>query len=172
MGGGSNHPLSRARPEFKQKVFMAKAHSGCFEGILREFHGIFIGTRKRGHYERGFFTGGISRISRISKVSRISRNVRILLCIPQSRGSLESLESFGILQNLWKMDFSEKTPFPKGPFFRTRFQGVFKVFFPMPFPGVPFRPFQHRSAATSQKSLNSRRLWLFPGPLTFPGVPS
>ena len=32
-----------------------------------------IGTGKKGHYERGLFTGGISRISRISKFSRISR---------------------------------------------------------------------------------------------------
>ena len=26
---------------------------------------------------------------------------------------------FSLLKNLWKMDFSEKTPFPKDPFFRT-----------------------------------------------------
>ena len=30
--------------------------------------------RKRGHYERGLFTGRISRISRISKISGLSRN--------------------------------------------------------------------------------------------------
>ena len=32
-----------------------------------------LGTRKRGHYERGLFTGGISRSSKISRFSRISR---------------------------------------------------------------------------------------------------
>ena len=31
-----------------------------------------VGTGKRGHYERGLFTGGISRISKISNFSRIS----------------------------------------------------------------------------------------------------
>ena len=31
-----------------------------------------IGTRKRGHYERGLFAGGSSRSSRFSKFSRIS----------------------------------------------------------------------------------------------------
>ena len=61
------------------------------------------GPQGRGHYERGLFTGGISRES--------LENGWILLCFPQSRGSLESLE----------MGFSEKTPFPKDPFFfRTR----------------------------------------------------
>ena len=33
----------------------------------------WIGTGKRGHYERGLFAGEISRISKISKFSRISR---------------------------------------------------------------------------------------------------
>ena len=32
-----------------------------------------LGTRKRGHYESGLFTGGISRISTISRFSGISR---------------------------------------------------------------------------------------------------
>ena len=42
---------------------------------------------------------------------------RILLCFPQSGGSLESLKS---------LDFSEKTPFPKDPFSRTRKGNDFK----------------------------------------------
>ena len=46
-------------------------------------------------------------------------NGQILLCFPQSGGSLESLESLNSLESL-EMDFSEKTPFPKDPFFRTR----------------------------------------------------
>ena len=56
-----------------------------------------FGTGKKGHYERGLFTGGISRISKISK---FSRNGRILLCFPQSGGSLESLESLNSLESL------------------------------------------------------------------------
>ena len=35
--------------------------------------GRIVGTGKRGHYERGLFTGGISRISKISRFSRICR---------------------------------------------------------------------------------------------------
>ena len=41
---------------------------------------------------------------------------RILLCFPQSGGSLDSLNSLNSLEN----GLSEKTPFPKDPFFRTR----------------------------------------------------
>ena len=47
-----------------------------------------IRNGKGGHYERGLFTGGISRIS---KVFRILQNGRILRCFPKSGGSLESL---------------------------------------------------------------------------------
>ena len=32
-----------------------------------------VGTGRRGHYERGLFNGGISRLSKISRFSRISR---------------------------------------------------------------------------------------------------
>ena len=38
-----------------------------------KFYKKYIRAGKRGHYERGLFTGGISRISKISKFSRISR---------------------------------------------------------------------------------------------------
>ena len=34
---------------------------------------MYLGTGKRGHFERGLFTGGISRISKISRFSRIPR---------------------------------------------------------------------------------------------------
>ena len=37
-----------------------------------DLHWVF-GTGKRGHYERGLFTGGISRISKVSRFSRISK---------------------------------------------------------------------------------------------------
>ena len=75
-----------------------------------------IGTGKRGHYERGLFIGGISRISKISIFSRISRKwsdspfFSTVWRFSTISNSLESLE----------MDFSEKTPFPKDPFFRSR----------------------------------------------------
>ena len=76
-----------------------------------------LGTGGRGHYERGLFTGGISRIFIKSLDSLESlENGRIFLCFPQSGGSLKSLNSLESLENR----LSEKTPFPKDPFFRTR----------------------------------------------------
>ena len=60
--------------------------------------------RKRGHYERGLFSGGISRISKESLDSLESPesldNGRILLCFPESGGSLETLESLNSLESL------------------------------------------------------------------------
>ena len=47
--------------------------------------------QKRGHYERGLFAGGISRISKTSQFSRISRKWSDSLLFPHSGGSLESL---------------------------------------------------------------------------------
>ena len=49
-----------------------------FRRKLRQLHSgnrwcLPFGNGKGGHYERGLFTGGISRISNISKLSRISR---------------------------------------------------------------------------------------------------
>ena len=57
---------------------------------------------KKGNCEKGLSTRGISTISNISRFSRISENGRILLCFPQSGGSLESinfLNSLGSLEN-------------------------------------------------------------------------
>ena len=60
--------------------------------------------------ERGLFTGGISKISKFSRTWMGSP------LFPQSESSLKSLESLNALENA----FSEKAPFPKDPFFRTR----------------------------------------------------
>ena len=70
---------------------------GGFQKLGRD-----IGTGKRGHYERGLFTGEISRKSKISKFSRISRKWSDPLCFPQSGGSLETLESLNSLESLEK----------------------------------------------------------------------
>ena len=51
-----------------------------------------IGTGQRGHYERGLFTGEISRTSRISRVSRISRKWSDSPLFSTVWGSLKSLE--------------------------------------------------------------------------------
>ena len=70
-----------------------------------------FGTGKRGHHERGLFTGGISRIS---KFSRISRKWSDSPSFPQCGGSLESLNSLESLENglFWKDPFSKRPLFP------------------------------------------------------------
>ena len=76
------HPLSRSFARLSPKRW----------GTLKHFCSVDVGTGKRGHYERGLFTGGISKISRISRklsdsplfstvwgfsiISRFSRNSR------------------------------------------------------------------------------------------------
>ena len=67
----------------------------------------FFETGKRGHYERGLFTGGNSRISKISRKWSDSH------LFPQSRGSLESLKSLESLEHglFWKDPFSKRPLF-------------------------------------------------------------
>ena len=74
--------------------------------------------RKRGHYERGLFTGGISRISKISKFSRTSREWSDSAVFSRVWGLSRIFTKFSRISNKW--DFSEKTPFPEDPFSRTR----------------------------------------------------
>ena len=53
-------------------------HSLFIEDLRRSFAPSLttsLETGKRGHYERGLFTGGISRISRVYRISRISRKL-------------------------------------------------------------------------------------------------
>ena len=49
----------------------------------------FVGAGKRGHYERGLFTGGSSRIS--NSLESVE-NGRIFLCFPQSGGQNAALQ--------------------------------------------------------------------------------
>ena len=64
---------------------------------------------KGGHYERGLFNGGLSRISQIANSLESLENGRSILCFMGSRKSLKSL-------NPLEMALSEKTPFSKNPF--------------------------------------------------------
>ena len=66
--------------------------------------------------EKGVITKGV--LSLAESLESLE-NGRILLCFPQSGGSLETLESLNSLESL-ENGRSEKTPFPKDPFFRTR----------------------------------------------------
>ena len=80
-----------------------------------------LGTGKRGHYERGLFTGGISGISRISKFSRISRKWSDSpLFSTMWGGSLETLESLESSRISRKWTFLKRPLFQKTPFSRTR----------------------------------------------------
>ena len=73
-----------------------------------------LGTRTRGHYERGLSP---RESLKSLKSLEFPENGRNLLSFAQSEGSLEALESLNSLQN---SDFSEKTLFPKDSFSRTR----------------------------------------------------
>ena len=52
----------------------------------------YVGTGTRGHYERGLFTGGISRISKSLNSLESLENGRLLLYFEESGRSLKSLE--------------------------------------------------------------------------------
>ena len=82
--------------------------------FLGLFERTVAGTGQRGHCERGLFAGEIFRISKISKFPRISRK--------WSESPFFSTQSGGSLETLEQMDFSQKTPFPKDPLFRTRYR--------------------------------------------------
>ena len=58
-----------ANPTSKGNFLGGKRLPTTFHGFPR----LFIGTGKRGHYERGLFAWRVSRISKISRFSRISR---------------------------------------------------------------------------------------------------
>ena len=62
-----------------RRTYKLPGEKSCFKTLpsfcrISTVNTFIIGTGKRGHYERGLFAGGISRISEISKFSRISRN--------------------------------------------------------------------------------------------------
>ena len=72
------------------------------------------GTGKRGHYERGLFTG---EISRISKFSRISRRWLDSPCFPRVWG-FSSISRISKISRNWT--FLKRPLFQKTPFFRNR----------------------------------------------------
>ena len=86
---------------------------------------ILVGNGKRGHYERGLFAGGISRISRMSKISRISRkwSDSPLFSRVWQFSRISRISKFSRISRKWtflKRPLFQKTPFPKDPFFRSR----------------------------------------------------
>ena len=103
-GGASMTMMKKVLPTFSDGGVAVTENANCPGGkglaaneraiLPLSLIEIIIGTGKRGHYERGLFAGEISRISKISKFSRI------LLCFPQSGGSLDSLESLNSLESL------------------------------------------------------------------------
>ena len=50
------------------------------------------------------------------------------------------------------------------------FQGVFRVFFPMPFPGMPFGPFQKPPDSSSSERASKRKPLASPSEAQFPLV--
>ena len=86
---------------------------------LQQKSGSFRG-RTKGSLRKGVFSleESLESLKSLDSLQSLE-NGRILLYSPQSGGSLESLESLNSQKSL-DMDFSEKTPFPRDAFFRTR----------------------------------------------------
>ena len=104
--------------------------SVCQCPLCPEFCSCYVGTGKRGHYERGFFSGGISKVSKFSKFSRVSRKwsasplfSRVWRFCEISRISKSKLSRTSRNSTFLKRPLFQKTPFPKDPFFRTRLCG-------------------------------------------------
>ena len=81
----------------------------------------FLGTRERGHYERGLFTGGISRISTFSKFSRISRKWQDspLFSTVWGFSKISRISIFSRFSRKWtflKDPLFQKTPFSEPDF--------------------------------------------------------
>ena len=77
-----------------------------------------VRTGKRGHYERGLFTGGISRISKISRFSRFSRKWPDCTLISTVWGfsRISRISNFSRISRKWtflKRPLFQKTPFPE-----------------------------------------------------------
>ena len=105
----------RFRCECGGGIFSSLSSSCCWGPAY-----VILGAGKRGHYEGGLFTGGISRISKISKFSRTSRkwSDSPLFSTVWGFSKISRISKFSRISR--NLDFSEKTPFPKDPFFRTR----------------------------------------------------
>ena len=79
-------------------------------------HQTKLGTGKRVHYERGLFTGGISRISKICKFCRISRNRSDspLFSTVWGFSKISRISRFSRISRKWtflKRPLFQKTPF-------------------------------------------------------------
>ena len=84
----------------------------------------FFGTGKRGHYERGLFTGRISRISKISRFSRISRKWSDSPLFSRVWGfsRISRISKFSRISRKWaflKRPLFQKTPFSEPDFYST-----------------------------------------------------
>ena len=111
--GGSHTSPERLEPRRTSQNFSELPHK-----FLSDFPGTSSTVdrkRKRGYYERGHFTGGISRISKFSRIS--GKWSHSYFCFPHSGGSLKSLDSLNSwdsrepLENgrFWKDPFSKKS---------------------------------------------------------------
>ena len=114
----------------------------CFE-TPETVSRLFLGTGKRGHYERGLFAGEISRISKISKFSSISRKWSESPFFSTGWGFSRNsrISKFSRISRKWT--FLKRPPFPKDPFFRTRVSDAFWT----PGPEGPGKLFGVRSFA-------------------------
>ena len=98
-------------------------HRPCEPLKLSSTCNSFLGTGKRGHYERGLFTGGLFRfrISKVSKSSRISRKWLASPLFSTVRGfsKISRISKFSRISRNWtflKRPLFQKTPFSEPDF--------------------------------------------------------
>ena len=109
----------RTDAKFDQKV---NANFGT------EFLKLLLGPEK-GHYKRGIFTGGTSRISKISEFSRIARKWSDSRLFSTVWG-VSRISRISGFSEISRNGLFWKDPFPKDPFFRTRScLGISNTFF-------------------------------------------
>ena len=104
-----------------------------------------VGNRQRGHYERGLFTGGISRISKFSNFSRKWSDSPLFLTVwGLSRISrISRISTISRKSTFLKRPLFQKTPFPNltldfGPNRPPPKKKIWGVPTPLEFPGAEF----------------------------------
>ena len=113
-------PFANPSPTFRQPLSKSIFLSAPGTRLETQVNGFLARAGKRGQYERGLFTGGISGISKFSRFSRKWSDSPLFSTV----WGFSRISKFSRISREWtflKRPLFQKTPFPKDPFFRTRF---------------------------------------------------